>query len=130
MRIVSLLPSATEIVCLLGLEKDLVGVSHECDFPPGVERLPKVVRPAFESEGLSQEEIDGRVRSAMEAGTGVYAIDQDVLASLAPDLIITQELCDVCAVPQALASEAVGRLPRRPRVLSLHPHSLSDIVLD
>jgi iron complex transport system substrate-binding protein len=129
-RIVSLLPSATEIVCLLGLEKDLVGVSHECDFPPGVERLPKVVRPAFESEGLSQEEIDGRVRSAMEAGTGVYAIDQEVLASLAPDLIITQELCDVCAVPQALTSEAVGRLPRRPRVLSLHPHSLSDIVLD
>ena len=64
MRIVSLLPRATEIVCLLGLEKDLVGVSHECDFPPEVGRLPKVVRPAFESEGLSQEEIDGRVRSA------------------------------------------------------------------
>jgi len=131
-RIVSLLPSATEIVCLLGLEKDLVGVSHECDFPPAVGRLPKAVRPAFDSEGLSQREIDDRVRSALEAGGGVYAIDQEVLASLAPELIITQELCDVCAVPEALASEAVGRLrlARRPRVLSLHPHSLSDILLD
>ena len=130
MRIVSLLPSATEIVCLLGLGEDLVGVTHECDFPPEVARLPKVVRPAFESEGLSQEEIDRRVRSAMQTGTGVYVIDQDVLSSLAPDLIITQELCDVCAVPEALAAEAVGRFLRRPRVLSLHPHSLSDVLLD
>ena len=130
MRIVSLLPSATEIVCLLGLAEDLVGVTHECDFPPEVARLPKVVRPAFESEGLSQLEIDRRVREAMRAGSGVYAIDEEVLASLGPDLIITQELCDVCAVPQALAAEAVGRLLRRPRVLSLHPHSLSDVLLD
>ena len=130
MRIVSLLPSATEIVCLLGLGEDLVGVTHECDFPPQVARLPKVVRSAFESESLSQEEIDRRVRSAMQAGAGVYAIDEDVLASLGPDLIITQELCDVCAVPSSLAAEAVGRLLRRPRVLSLHPHSLSDVLLD
>src|SRR5438876_10046198 len=92
-RIVSLLPSATEIVCLLGLEDSLVGVSHECDFPPKALRLPKVVSCDFDPAGLSEREIDEKVRAAMEAGRGACAIDETLLASLDPDLVITQELC-------------------------------------
>lgn len=130
MRIVSLLPSATEIVCLLGLEGSLVGVSHECDFPPAVRRLPRVVRSSFESAALSQVEIDERVRVALQTGAGTYEIDQELFASLAPDLVITQELCDVCAVPQEAAVAAVGKLARPPRLLSLHPHTLTDVLLD
>jgi iron complex transport system substrate-binding protein len=130
MRIVSLLPSATEIVCLLGLEDSLVGVSHECDFPPSVRRLPKVVRASFDAAALSQSEIDERVRTAMQAGGSGCEIDEEALASLAPDLVITQELCDVCAVPQAAAAAAVARLVPQPRLLSLHPHSLADVLGD
>ena len=130
MRIVSLLPSATEILCLLGLEDSLVGVSHECDFPSSVSRLPKVVSCAFDPAGLSEREIDELVRTAMEAGRGACAIDETLLASLDPDLVITQELCDVCAVPQAAAVAAVGRLAPSARLLSLHPHALSDVFDD
>ncbi|HYR45545.1 MAG TPA: ABC transporter substrate-binding protein, partial [Thermoanaerobaculia bacterium] len=130
MRIVSLLPSATEILCLLGLEDSLVGVSHECDFPPAALRLPKVASCAFDPAGLSEREIDERVRTAMEAGRGACEIDEALLASLDPDLVITQELCDVCAVPQAAAVAAVGRLASSARLLSLHPHALSDVFED
>ena len=130
MRIVSLLPSATEIVCLLGLEDSLVGVSHECDFPPKALRLPKVVSCDFDPAGLSEREIDEKVRAAMEAGRGACAIDETLLASLDPDLVITQELCDVCAVPQAAAIAAVARLAPSARLLSLHPHALSDVLDD
>ena len=130
MRIVSLLPSATEIVCLLGLEESLVGVSHECDFPPSVRRLPQVVRSSFDPEGLSQAEIDEKVREALRSGAGVYEIDRDLLASLSPDLILTQELCEVCAVSQATTAAAVEKLARPPRVLSLHAHALGDVLLD
>lgn len=130
MRIVSLLPGATEIVCLLGLEESLVGVSHECDFPPSVRRLPRVVRSSFDPAGLSQAEIDERVRAALRSGAGVYEIDRDLLASLSPDLILTQELCEVCAVGQATAAAAVETLARPPRILSLHAHALGDVLLD
>ncbi len=130
MRIVSLLPSATEIVCLLGLEDSLVGISHECDFPPSVRHLPRVVRSSFDAAALSQSEIDERVRAAIRAGTSGCEIDEELLASLAPDLVITQELCDVCAVPQAAAAAAVEKLAPSPRLLSLHPHSLGDVLGD
>jgi iron complex transport system substrate-binding protein len=130
MRIVSLLPSATEILCLLGLEDSLVGVSHECDYPPAALRLPKVVSCAFDPAGLSEREIDEQVRAAMEAGRGACEIDETLLASLRPDLVITQELCDVCAVPQAAAVAAVARLAPSARLLSLHPHALSDVFDD
>lgn len=130
MRIASLLPSATEIVCLLGLEDSLVGVSHECDFPPSVAHLPKVIRSTFDAAALSQSEIDEKVRTAMLAGGSGCEIDEEALASLSPDLVITQELCDVCAVPQAAAAAAVARLVPSPRLLSLHPHSLADVLGD
>jgi iron complex transport system substrate-binding protein len=130
MRIVSLLPAATEIVCLLGLRDSLVGVSHECDFPPKVRRLPVLTRSAFDSDRLSQSEIDVRVREAMSKGEGASAIDADLLASLQPDIVIAQELCDVCAVPQAAVVRAIARLSPTPRLLALHPHSLSDVFDD
>jgi len=129
-RIVSLLPSATEIVCILGLEDSLVGVSHECDFPPRVRRLPKVVRSSFNPATLSQSEIDAKVRAAIETGESAYEIDEKRLASLAPDLVITQELCDVCAVPHASVVYALKNLKPAPQLLSLHPHSLGDVLTD
>ncbi len=130
MRIVSLLPSATEIVCLLGLEGSLVGVSHECDFLPRVRRLPKLVRSSFKPAALSQSEIDERVRAAMQTGTSAYEIDEERLASLAPDLLIAQELCDVCAVPHASVVRALEKLKPAPRLLTLHPHALGDVLND
>ncbi len=129
-RIVSLLPSATEIVCLLGFEDSLVGVSHECDFPPRVRRLPKVVRSSFDPATLSQNEIDEKVRAAIETGESAYEIDEKLLASLAPDLVIAQELCDVCAVPHASVVEALKNMKPAPQLLSLHPHSLGDVLTD
>jgi len=130
MRIVSLLPSSTEIVCLLGLEENLVGVSHECDFPPRVSKLPRVVRSDFDPAALSQAEIDEKVRAAMKAGRAVCEVDEALLASLSPDLVLTQELCDVCAVPLASATAAAEKVACPPRVLSLHAHALDDVLRD
>ncbi len=130
MRIVSLLPSATEIVCLLGLEDFLVGVSHECDFPPQVRRLPKVVRSSFNPAALSQSDIDEKVRAAMQTGESGYEIDEQLFASLAPDLVIAQQLCDVCAVPHASVVDALKNLKPAPQLLSLHPHSLGDVLTE
>ncbi len=99
-RIVSLLPSATEIVCALGLEDCLVGVSHSCDYPPSVARLPRLSRPRTSLAGLSSGEIDVAIRTAMRDYGSVYEIDSVAIEALAPDLILTQGICDVCAVPE------------------------------
>lgn len=125
-----MLPSATEIVCLLGLRESLVGVSHECDFPPEVRRLPAVVHTSFDSARLSQHRIDEMVRSSLASGGGLYTVDEALLERLRPDLVIAQELCDVCAVPPASVLRAIERLDPAPRVISLHPHSLSDVIED
>ena len=129
-RIVSLLPGATEIVCLLGLGDALVGVTHECDFPDDVKRLPRVVRSSFDPSGLSQHEIDARVRVAVERGEPLYTIDADLLVALRPELVLTQELCDVCAISSAAAQRAIARVEPAPEVLSLHPHSLDQVIGD
>src|SRR4029450_5376360 len=100
LRIVSLLPSATEIVCALGLEEDLVGVTHECDFPPGVAALPKVTRTLIPHDASSRE-IDTLVRERLTTQRALYTLDLPTLERLAPDLIVTQALCDVCAVAEA-----------------------------
>lgn len=129
MRIVSLLPSATEILFLLGLGDAVVGVSHECDWPPEVAGRPVLVRPAVDP-GLPSAEIDRQVSARLRAGQGLYVLDEAKLAEARPDLIVTQALCDVCAVRHDEVLAAAARLPRRPAVVSLLPGSLADVLAD
>lgn len=128
MRIVSLLPSATEILCVLGLEGQLVGVTHECDFPPSVQRLPKVTRTFIPTEASSAE-IDCLVRERLRIGQALYTLNMPVLERLQPDLIVTQALCDVCAVAEEEVRAAACTLPGRPRVINLEPMTLADVLL-
>ncbi len=130
MRIASLLPSATEIVCALGLADHLVGVSHECDYPADVVRdLPRITRSAI-PHGLSSAQIDSVVAERMQRGESLYLIEEDLLAGLKPDLLITQELCDVCAVAYDDVCRISARLPGNPQVLSLTPPNLMGIFKD
>ncbi len=126
MRIVSLLPSATEIVCALGLEKSLVGVTHECDYPPAVRSLPKVTRTLIPHDASSRE-IDALVREQLRSQQALYSLDMATLERLEPDLLVTQALCDVCAVAEAEVSAAACALPGQPRVINLEPMSLEDV---
>ena len=126
MRIVSLLPSATEIVCALGLESALVGVTHECDHPPPVARLPKVTRTLIPHDAASAE-IDALVRERLKTQQALYTLDRPALEALAPDLLVTQALCDVCAVADAEVREAACALPGPPRVVNLEPTCLEDV---
>lgn len=128
MRIVSLLASATEIVCALGLEDRLVGISHECDHPPEVLDRPVVSGPRFDPEGLDSGEVDEAVRRALAEHGSVYAIDGDRLEELDPDLVLTQAVCDVCAVPTAGVHEVVEARGLDAKVLSLDAHSLEEIL--
>jgi iron complex transport system substrate-binding protein len=126
MRICSLLPSATEIVFALGMGRSLVGVTHECDFPPEAAAIPRVTRSHI-PPGAASREIDSLVSSTLESQRSLYELDLPLLESLKPELILTQRLCDVCAVSYDRVQEAAKRLPSRPRVLNLEPHSLDDI---
>jgi iron complex transport system substrate-binding protein len=126
MRTVSLLPSATEIVCQLGLADKLVGVTHECDWPADVRRLPKVTRSFIPAEAASRE-IDGLVRERVETGRALYSLDMPVLKRLEPTLIVTQTLCDVCAVAEEEVRAAVSALPTKPRVVNLAPTNLEEV---
>ncbi len=130
MRICSLLPGATEVVAALGLADDLVAVSHECDYPPAVRAKPVVIRSEVEPERTSSRDIDRQVRTALKAGTGLYRIDEDLLRRADPDLIITQDLCEVCAVTPTEVRRALAGLGRTPRMLSLNPSSLEDVLRD
>lgn len=122
-RIVSLLPSATEIVCALGLEDRLVGISHSCDYPPSITHLPRLSRPRMDLEGLSSGEIDTAVRAAMRDYGSVYEIDVAGLEVLQPDLILTQGICDVCAVPE---SQVLASVPGT-RIVTLDAHDLAAV---
>jgi len=129
-RIVSLLPSATEIVCALGYRDELVGRSHECDFPPGVEKLPALTEPKFGVEGTSAE-IDERVRAIVKDALSVYRVDAARLRELAPDVIVTQSQCEVCAVSQSDVEAAVAEwLGAKPGIVSLAPYALADVFDD
>jgi len=125
-RIVSLLPSATEIICALGLRERLVGVTHECDWPESVRGLPGVTRSLIPAEADSAA-IDAQVREQLAARKALYTLDRTELGRLAPDLIVTQALCDVCAVAEAEVREAACTLPGAPPVVNLEPQSLEGV---
>ena len=127
MRIVSLLPSATELICGLGLRQQLVGVSHECDYPNSVIGLP-VLTSSRIPEGLDSGSIDHLVTEQLESDQALYDLNIDVLTSLRPDLIVTQALCDVCAVSGNDVARAVGGLPNNPDVINLEPNCLTDVL--
>jgi iron complex transport system substrate-binding protein len=126
MRIVSLLPSATEILCGLGLRDQLVGVTHECDFPPSVSGLPKVTKTRI-PELASSLEIDTLVREKLQDEKALYSLDAQGFESLQPDLIVTQTLCDVCAVAQTEVERAASGLHNRPTIVNLEPPCLADL---
>jgi iron complex transport system substrate-binding protein len=129
MRIVSLLPSATEMLFALGLDREIVGVSHECDFPPRA-RTKSVVIHSRIPHHAPPAEIDRIVREFVSRGESLYAVDADLLEELAPDLIITQDLCHVCAASPDDLATALSRFARRPEVLCLNPLDLGDVWRD
>lgn len=130
MRIVSMLPAATEIVWALGLGDQLVAVSHDCSHPPEVQRLPRVTRCRFNPAELSSQEIDDTVRGLMARGEPLYEVDRQVLAEAQPDLVLTQKLCDVCAVAPTEVHRALAEVGHEATVLELGPRSLSDVLDD
>lgn len=126
-RIVSLLPSTTEIACALGFQQALVGRSHECDFPPGVEHLPILTEPKLDASATSAR-IDDRVKQLIGDGLSVYRVDAEKLRELRPTVILTQDHCQVCAASLRDVEEALTTwLGERPRVLSLNPNSLEEV---
>ncbi|MFL5638952.1 MAG: cobalamin-binding protein [Gemmatimonadaceae bacterium] len=126
-RIVSFLPAATEITYALGAGADLVGRSHECDYPPEVRALPVVSKPALSLDGLSQHDIDRAVASHLATGESLYQVDEALLDSLSPDLVFTQDLCQVCAPSGNELGRALQDLTKQPHVLSLTPRNFAEI---
>lgn len=129
MRIVSLVPSATEMLYALGLGGDLIAVTHECDYPPDARGLPKVTRDILPA-GLSAAEIDVAVKEHTLAGQSIYELDEEALNELAPDLIVTQALCSVCAVSYDDVRAIADELASRPMVVSLDPHTVGEVLGD
>jgi iron complex transport system substrate-binding protein len=128
-RIVSLVPHATELLFALGLGDEVVGVTHECDFPPAALERRRVTRDVLPG-GLSAAEIDAAVRERTLAGEAIYALDRDALAALEPELIVTQALCPVCAVSYEEVAKVAKTLPSAPRVIALDPHTLGETLGD
>jgi iron complex transport system substrate-binding protein len=126
-RIVSFLPSATEMACALGLADSLVGITHECDYPPEIKSKPVVVRAVLPLERMSHGEIDRAVAERIRAGQSLYEIDEELLRELAPDLLLTQNLCQVCAPSGNEVSQVIKALPKAPQILWLTPQSLNEI---
>ena len=128
MRLVSLLPSATEIVYALGLGDDLVGVTFECDEPPSARTEKTIVVGGRDTKGMTPGEIDRYVRAQLAAGADLYTLHADALAGLQPELILTQDLCRVCALPTGHVEEALGYLGCQADVVSLDPHTLTEVL--
>jgi len=129
MRIVSLVPSATEMLFALGLGGDLVAVTHECDYPPAAAELPRVTRDVL-PEGLSSAQIDAAVKERTLAGESIYELDVELLHELGPDVIVTQALCAVCAVSYDDVREIAEELDSQPMVISLDPHTVGEVLGD
>ncbi len=129
-RVVSLLPAATEIVAALDMLDHLVGVSHECDFPPAVNHLPRVTRCAIHGNALPSGDIDRWVKTELRRTGTLYTMDETLLRRLAPDVIITQRLCDVCAVGYGSVTALAATLPGPPAVVNLEPQTLADVFGD
>jgi iron complex transport system substrate-binding protein len=129
-RVVSLLPAATEIAAALGLMDQVVGVSHECDFPGEANKRSRVTRCAIHDAELRSRDVDEWVRRALHENGTIYSIDEPLLRRLQPDVILTQKLCDVCAVGYGTVAKLAHTLPGPPRVVNLEPTSLADIFED
>src|SRR5829696_4043208 len=129
MRIASLVPSATEMLFALGLGGSVVGVTHECDFPPGASELPHLTRSVI-PEGLTAAEIDREVRERTDEGKSIYALDEDLLHELQPDLIVTQQVCEVCAVSFDDVRAVAERIDSQPQVMSQDPSTLGEVLAD
>jgi iron complex transport system substrate-binding protein len=129
MRIVSLVPSATEMLFALGLGSDVIAVTHECDFPPAALELPRVTRDALPSD-LNSAQIDAAVKERTLAGESIYELDIDLLRDLRPDLIVTQALCSVCAVSYDEVRAIAEEIESQPQVISLDPHTLGEVLGD
>jgi iron complex transport system substrate-binding protein len=129
MRIASLVPSATEMLCALGLRDSLVAVTHECDYPEGIELLPHLTRSLI-PEHLTPAEIDAAVREHTEKGEAIYELDEELLHELEPDLVVTQALCEVCAVSFDDVRAVAQRLASQPSVIALDPTTLGEVIGD
>lgn len=127
LRLISFLPAATEMACALGLERQLVGVSHECDFPLAVRNKPVVVRCALPTESMTLAEIDVAVAERSRNGQSIYEVDQSVVEKLAPTHILTQTLCNVCAPSTGEVARALKALPSHPHIFWFTPHNIEDI---
>lgn len=126
-RIISLLPSATEILCAIGCRSRIVACTHECDFPPGISDLPHVTRSLLPPD-LTSEEIDAAVCKAMRSDEHtIYSLDEELVAKLAPGAIVTQKLCDVCAVPERNVTKVACSLPALCKVVSADPRTLDEL---
>ena len=128
MRVASLLPSATEIMYFVGAGDSLVGVTHECDHPPGVETLPKLTSTSIDHHSMSSGEIDSAIGKHLTDAESIYSLDAELLGELEPDLVLTQGLCEVCAVSLSIVEHATAGLPKVPRVLSMNPTSLGEVL--
>jgi iron complex transport system substrate-binding protein len=127
-RIASFLASATEIAVALGLQESVIAISHECDWPPDILDRPRLSRPRFDPAGMTSAEIDSALRAAMSQHGSVYVLDEELLLSLQPELLLTQAVCDVCAVPTAGVHDVVARTGLDCSVVSLDAHTLQDIL--
>jgi len=130
MRICSLLPSATEVIALLGLSDELVGISHECDYPPSVRNVPIMVEPMIPPHGLTSADIDRQVNRLVASGQRLYRLKDHLLRQAQPDLVLSQDLCHVCAVTPDQLHDALCSLHPQPTVLTLNPRTVHDVIDD
>lgn len=130
MRICSLIPGATEVIAALDLADQLVGISHECDYPPSVRQVLVMIEPLLRNDSSQSIDIDRQVKELVASGERLYRLDEEAFCRASPELIVTQDLCHVCAVTPDQLTRAIRSLPHRPNVLALSPTTLDDVITD